>query len=101
MPNAVRYEELRERWLADPEVREAYEDLEPAYQVIRLRTIRGLTQKELADLVGTTQSSIARLESGSQPPSWRFLRKVIEAMGGHLMLKVELNEEAQAAQSCA
>ena len=43
--------------------------------------MRALTQKELADLVGTKQPSIARLESGSDLPRLSFLRRVVEALG--------------------
>ena len=85
----VTYEEIRERLLADPEVRQAYEDLEPAYQVAKLRIIRGLTQQQLAQLVGTKQPSIARLESGKYSPNLAFLQRVVEALGGRLTVKIE------------
>jgi len=62
--------------------REAAEELEPGFQIARIRILRGLTQKQLADLVGTKQSSIARLESGSSEPRLSFLRRVIQALGG-------------------
>ena len=64
----IPYEELKQRSLQDPNVKAAYDALEPVHQVARLRIMRGLTQKELADLVGTKQPSIARLESGSDLP---------------------------------
>ncbi|MAG31992.1 MAG: hypothetical protein CL908_13990 [Deltaproteobacteria bacterium] len=41
----------------------------------------GLTQRELADQLGTTQSSIARLESGVVSPTFATLRSAIEACG--------------------
>ena len=68
-------EVLKEK-LRDPEFRQAYEELEPAYQVARLRIMRGLTQAQLAELVGTKQPSIARLESGQDAPRLSFLKKV-------------------------
>jgi transcriptional regulator with XRE-family HTH domain len=81
-------------WLAeqmeDPEFREEWDKLEPGYQVARMRMKLGLTQKQLAKKVRTTQSSIARLESGKKEPSLRFLRKVAMALG--VELKVELVE---------
>jgi DNA-binding XRE family transcriptional regulator len=94
----VRFEEVKAQLLQDPAVREAYEELEPAYQVARLRIQRGLTQKELADLVGTKQPSIARLESGKTRPSLPFLQRVVEALGGHLIVKIELQNPAPAAR---
>src|SRR3954463_6227519 len=39
-----------------------------AVQVAAERARRGLTQVELASLCGTTQSAVARLESGARPP---------------------------------
>jgi hypothetical protein len=46
----------------DPEFVQAGKELEPGYQIARLRIQRGLTQSQLAELVGTNQPSIARLE---------------------------------------
>ncbi|MCC7355843.1 MAG: helix-turn-helix transcriptional regulator, partial [Anaerolineae bacterium] len=82
--------------MKDPEFRAAAEALEPAYQLARLRILRGLTQKELAALVGTKQSSIARLESGNAAPSLSFLRRVVEALGGRVVVQIEEREGAPA-----
>ena len=85
----VSLNEVLEEKLRDPEFRQAYEELEPAYQVARLRIMRGLTQAQLAERVGTKQPSIARLESGQVPPRLSFLRRVVEALGGTLVVKIE------------
>ncbi|MBI4771099.1 MAG: helix-turn-helix transcriptional regulator [Chloroflexi bacterium] len=84
--------------MADPDFRAAVEELEPAYQVASLRIQRGLTQAQLAALAGTTQSSIARLESGSRLPSLTFLRRVVRAPGGRLQLNI-LPEATAAARA--
>ena len=91
----VRFEDWLEKELQDPEFRAAYEALEPAYQVARLRILRGLTQEQLAELVGTKQPSIARLESGKTAPRLDLLRRVVEALGGKLTILIELEEEAE------
>jgi len=91
----VRFEDWLEKELQDPEFRAAYEALEPAYQVARLRILRGLTQEQLAEMVGTKQPSIARLESGKTAPRLDFLRRVVEALGGKLTILIELEEEAE------
>jgi transcriptional regulator with XRE-family HTH domain len=88
----IPFEEVKERLLRDPETRQAYEDLEPAYQIARLRIMRGLTQQELADLVGTKQPSIARLESGNSTPSLSFLNRLAEALGASLTVKIEVED---------
>lgn len=58
---------------------------EIAKMVIQARTKRNITQKELAKLVGTGQSSIARLESGENPPSLNFLEKIAGALNMMLL----------------
>jgi transcriptional regulator with XRE-family HTH domain len=92
----VRFEDLKAELLSDPEVRAEYEALEPAYQVARLRILRGLTQAELADMVGTKQPSIARLESGTKEPTMAFLRKVADALGYRLEVNLVPLEESRA-----
>lgn len=55
-----------------------------ARTVIQARVQRNMTQKELAELVETGQSSIARLESGESLPSLSFLKKIAKAL--HMVL---------------
>ncbi|MDP2957337.1 MAG: helix-turn-helix domain-containing protein [Longimicrobiales bacterium] len=56
-----------------------------ARQIHDLRTGRGLTQMELAERVGTTQSVIARIEDADyEGHSLRMLRRVAEALDAHL-----------------
>jgi len=54
----------------------------------RLR--RGLSQKQLAELCGTTQSAIARLEAGGRPPRIDTLLRIAQALDCDLV--VELRE---------
>ena len=92
----ISLKEVRSRWLENPEARRIYEESEPAYQLARLRIIRGLTQQELAELVGTHQPSIARMESGKGSPSVPFLRRVAEALGTTLSCRIGYAPEAVA-----
>ena len=80
----VSYEEVKARLLADPATRAAYDALEPAYQIAGLRIKAGLTQAQLAQLVGTKQPSIARLERGQTQPTIEFLRRLGAALGYRL-----------------
>lgn len=58
------------------------EEFELAKQVIHLRIKAKLTQKELAERAGTSQPSIARLESGNYKNlSLSFLRRIGEVFG--------------------
>ena len=79
--------EYRKKLLADPEVKAAYDALEDEYAlaraIIQARITSGLTQEELAQRMETTQSVIARLESGKALPSSRTLLRIAEATGTH------------------
>ena len=66
----------------------AAKELEPGYQVARLRMLRGWTQAQLAEMVGTQQPSIARLENGSSIPSLSFLNKVATALNAKIELRL-------------
>jgi transcriptional regulator with XRE-family HTH domain len=59
-----------------------------AEQVADQRRARGLSQAELAELCATTQSAIARLESGGRPPRIDTLLRIANALDCEL--KVEL-----------
>jgi DNA-binding XRE family transcriptional regulator len=51
-----------------------------ADQVSARRAELGLSQRELAELTGTTQSAIARLEAGGRPPRIDTLLKIANAL---------------------
>jgi transcriptional regulator with XRE-family HTH domain len=61
--------------------------LEAGYQITRLRIQRGLTQAQLAKMVGTRQPSIARLENGSSVPSLSFLERIAGALDAVIELR--------------
>jgi predicted transcriptional regulator len=74
------------------EVREALAENEAEYtvieEIIAARQERHLTQKELAELVGTRQSNISRLESGNYNPTLEFLNKIARAVGKELEVRI-------------
>ncbi len=76
-------EELKAELLRSPEVRAAYEASRPEFElaktVIAARTAQGLTQAELAARMKTSQSYIARLESGRVLPSMRTWQRLATA----------------------
>lgn len=55
--------------------------------IIEIRIKEGLTQKQLAERLETSQSAIARLENGRGNPTLKFLLK----LGKVLNKKLELN----------
>jgi len=57
-------------------------------EIITARKERNLTQKDLAELIGTKQSNISRLESGNYNPSIDFLNKIALAVGKELKVSM-------------
>lgn len=80
--------ELKKQLMKNPEVRREYEKVDAEYtlieEMIRARMKAHLSQAELATKIGTTQSAIARLESGRVSPSLTTLRRYAEATGRQL-----------------
>lgn len=65
-----------------------------ALQVIKLRIDKGITQAQLAKLVGTQQSSISRLESMESLPSLSFLQKIAGVLSAHIEIRFVPNLKA-------
>jgi ribosome-binding protein aMBF1 (putative translation factor) len=89
----IRIKDLHKKWMKDPEYRKEYEALEEEFalaaEVARARTRAGLSQAELARRMKTTQSTIARLESGRGHPSTRTLDRFAKATGHRLKIRFE------------
>ena len=73
-------------------LKKEYDRLAPRYAVIsafiKARIKKGITQKELAQKMGTKQSAIARLEGGNVNPSLNFLGKLASVMGYKLTIQL-------------
>ncbi|MCL4526226.1 MAG: helix-turn-helix domain-containing protein [Gammaproteobacteria bacterium] len=85
--------ELKEQWMKNPAFKAEYDALEDdfslARELIEARTRAGLSQAELAQRMGTTQSAIARLESGKAPPSMRTIARIAAATGTRAVVRLE------------
>ena len=90
---------LRARALARPDVKAEFERLKPEFafldQVLAARKAAGLTQADIAHRIGTTQSAIARLESGSGKhlPSLGTLHKYASAVGCRVEIRLVKDRE--------
>jgi len=86
----ARITELHKKWMKEPKYRGAYAALEGEFTfasaVIDIRSRAGLTQKQLARKMGTTQPVVARLESGRARPSMRTLERLADATGSRLLI---------------
>jgi ribosome-binding protein aMBF1 (putative translation factor) len=84
--------DLHKKWSKDPKYKKAYKDLEDEFAVaqaiIEARTRVGLTQAQLAKRMKTTQSVIARLESGKGRPSTTTLQNLARATGSRLEIRL-------------
>lgn len=87
-----------DKLLKDPEVRIKYEEekvkSEIAMAVKSARTRAGLTQVELAEKVGTSQSVIARLESGNdtRTPSLSLLARIASSCHASFEFSFKFNK---------
>lgn len=68
-----------------------------ADQILLLRKKRGITQKQLAEMVGTTQAVISRLEAASVKPSLETVVKVVRKLEGILEIRLHPYEELRVA----
>ncbi|MBU6493816.1 helix-turn-helix transcriptional regulator [Pandoraea sp.] len=84
---------LKKRLLADPKTKAEYDAQAPEFAIAReliaARVRAGLTQDELAERMHTTQSTIARMESGRSLPSMRTLARYAEATGSRAVVRLE------------
>lgn len=88
----IAFETLKARLLADPAARAEYDALAPEFEIaaelLQARLRAGLSQTELAARMGTSQSAIARLESGQQLPSIKTLLRFAGATGNRFHIKL-------------
>ena len=77
--------ELKKKWLSNPETRKAYDDLELEYQlicsIIDARLEKNLTQQDLADITGINRADLSRIENGNANPSLKTIKRVAEGLG--------------------
>jgi transcriptional regulator with XRE-family HTH domain len=93
----TRIKDLHKAWMKEPNYRREYDLLEEEFAlaaaVAKARRRAGLSQAELARRMKTTQSTIARLESGRGRPSTRTLTRFAKATGHRLKISFEPTRE--------
>ena len=92
----ITLQELKTRLMRDPQFQEEYEEADALFSLVEAmisaRLSANLTQSEVAERMGTTQSAIARLEGGWVSPSFATLRRFAEATGTSVRLKFLVRE---------
>jgi len=94
------HEQLKQKALKNADVKKEYNDLDLEFQLLNemlyARKDAGLNQSQVADIMGTKQAAITRLESalssGLHSPSLATLKKYASAVGCHLDIKFVHNE---------
>ncbi len=93
MTQTLPLSKLSDEWFKDPEFVREYDALEEEFTLatalIAARANSGLTQEEIAQRMGTTQSAVARLEGGRSRPSTTTLAKFAKATGTKLRVSFE------------
>jgi len=84
--------DVKKELLQDKEFYSEYIQLEDEFalaaQLIKARKRANLTQEDVAKRMGTTQSVVARLESGHPMPSLRSLKRYAQAVNGKVEIRV-------------
>jgi len=94
------HEELKQKALKNKNVKEEYDKLDLEFQLLNemltARKEAGLNQSQVAELMGTKQTSITRLESalsvGNHSPSLSTIKKYANAVGCHLDIRFVQNQ---------
>lgn len=85
---------LRRRAMKDPKLQELYEEekvnFQTALAIRRAREAAGLTQGQLAKMIGTTQSVISRLEDADyEGHTLKMLERIAEALKQRVVIQLE------------
>lgn len=88
----IPFEQLKQEWMKDPAFKTEYDALAPEFEIaaelVKARARAGLSQAEVARRMGTTQSVVARLESGQTLPSTKTLLRFAEATGSRVHVRL-------------
>ena len=93
------HNKLKEKMLSNAEVKAEYDALEKEFslfeELLKARTVAGLTQAQVAERMGTKTPAIARLESGGgnkkHSPSLSTLQKYAQAVDCHVEIRLVQN----------
>lgn len=81
----MKYSEIKNKYLADPDTLKEYEGMEAEYQLIRAivesRREQNISQQELAARTGIDRSDISKIENGNANPSLRTIKRVAQGLG--------------------
>ncbi len=89
----TKVKDLQRKWMKEPDYKSAYDALDDEFQLaktlIEARKQAGLSQDQLARRMKTSQSYVARIESGQVRPSTNALERFARATGTRLKITFE------------
>ena len=92
MAERASWSELRDRRMAEPGARDAYEAARRAHELGRkvreIREQRGWSQTALARAAGMTQPAVARFEAGGGVPTLPVLERLARALDADLVVQI-------------
>ncbi len=75
--------------LKDPEFKEAYDDLEPDYDIIRFLVDTELSTQEIAEKTGFSRNTIFKIQMADANPSLKTLKQIAKSFGQKLRIRFE------------
>lgn len=89
----TKWEDFEKKILSNKAMKKLAALSEAEYQLarslIKIRLKKRISQKELAEKIGTKQPVISRLENMTSKPTFSLLEKISTALGTHLIIKFE------------
>ena len=86
--HALTFDDFLKDSLKNPKIKTEYDKLQPEFALIdaliKSRAKNNLTQRQLANKMGTKQSVISRLEIGRANPTFSFLKRLAKALNSNL-----------------
>lgn len=77
--------------LKNPKIKAEYDKIQPEFALIdaliKSRAKNNMTQRQLANKMGTKQSVISRLEIGRANPTFSFLKRLAKALNSNLEIR--------------
>lgn len=89
---ATKFDRLKQDMLADPAARGEYRRLASEFEIagalITARKRAKLSREQLAERMKTTQTAIARMESGRHMPTMKTIKRYATATGSRVEIKL-------------
>jgi len=91
MRHHLSFDDFLKDSLKNPKIKAEYDKLQPEFALIdaliKSRAKNNMTQRQLANKMGTKQSVISRLEIGRANPTFSFLKRLAKALDSKLEIR--------------